>query len=186
MDEDKIRETLTGNDNKSLDDRIFRWKQIAPVTYSGTLMPDLLWEYINETDEMYIQGSYIGVIVLCSTTIELVLADQLKSINLASSEKIERFNLEQMVKHSEKQNILTTQEMNFIEELRLIRNALTHANVGKLNEMARKRYGDQLPNKPIIVSFYLASIGDGGIDKDALKFLKFTRDLTIKFYGVRE
>ena len=71
---------------------------------------------------------------------------------------------------------------NGIDELRKLRNALIHINAGKLSEMARKS-GSYLYTG-LEAEFYLNPIlKDTGINKDAYKYLVFTRKLIVKFYG---
>ena len=68
------------------------------------------------------------------------------------------------------------------EELRKLRNALIHADAGKLAKMARKCYGGSYEG--VDTEFYLSPLGNGGgIVADALRYLGFTRDLTFRFYG---
>ena len=101
-----------------------------------------------------------------------------------TGDEIEHFSLEQMAILSHRLQILTDQEKDTIDELRKLRNALIHANAGKLGKMARKSYGDFYEG--LGTEFYLFPLSEeSGIRADALKYLCFTRDLTFRFYGAQ-
>jgi len=186
MDENEFKTSLRKMDIESLNKRVERWKQLVPATYNKPL-PDLLWEYLTEADDMYIRGHDIGVILLCAATIELVLADQLKSKLVISKKELERFGLDQMVILCSHIGILSNEERDQINELRIIRNALIHANAGKLNKMAKKQYDVRgLGADDVVAILYIASIGDKGINQDAMIHMKFVRDITVRLYGVNE
>jgi len=180
MDEAKFRSDLMKWDSSSLDDRVARWKQIAPATYISPL-PNLLWEYISEADDMYIRGHYLGTIPLCATIMELVLSDQLRLTIKMTEKETERFGLEQMITLAHRLRILNEEETSELHGLRKVRNTLVHGNAGKLGKMSKTHY--ERPG--IDASLYLHSIGTLGIgiNEDALKYLRLTRDLSVKFYG---
>lgn len=94
MDEQEYRKRQKKWDEASLDKRIERWKRLE-TTYYGKL-PNLLWEYVTEADEMYINGHFMGMILLCAGILELVLTDQLKTGVKLTQDEVERFRLEQM------------------------------------------------------------------------------------------
>src|SRR4030042_6394963 len=107
MDEQEDRAKLIERDQASLDRRIERWKQLMPVTYNGTL-PEIAWSYLTEADDMFIRGHFIGVILLCAGTMELVLAAQLKSRMQMTHAEVESFGLGQMTVLSHRLGILST------------------------------------------------------------------------------
>ena len=184
MDESKIRSELIEWDKKTLDDRVTRWKQVKPATYVVPL-PNLVWEYLIETDYMFIRGHDVATIILCATTMELVIAHRLKL--LENSPWKAGSTLDTMIKLANENQIINDNEAIELEGLRKLRNALTHGSVAKLDTMARKNYdGLSDYDESIGASLYLHSIGSSGIDEDAIKYLQFTRDLTLKFYGERE
>jgi hypothetical protein len=186
MDDGEFRENLIARDRESLDDRIKRWKQIQPASY-GVYLPDLLWEYIVEADDMYIRGHHIGVILLCSATLELVLKDQLiiRKVDSVVTGKTPTF--EKMIDQCNKSSILSNPETSQVHSLRELRNALVHGNAGKIHQMAREYYPvEQVQIDPVVTQLYLASFGGEGISEDARKYLKLARDITIKFYGQKE
>lgn len=76
MKEEKFRKYQISRDEKTLDGKIKRWKQMRPVTY-GQLLPQLIWEYVTTADEMFIDGHFLCVILLSTAVTELLLADQL-------------------------------------------------------------------------------------------------------------
>jgi hypothetical protein len=183
MKEEEFRKYQISRDERSLDDKIERWKQIQPVTY-GQQLPRLMWEYMTAADEMFIDGHFLGVILLSAAITELVLSDQLMAVAPLTSAEIERFGLEQMTILSRRLQILTDQERDAIDELRRLRNALIHANAGKLGRMARKSYGGSYEG--LGTEFYLFPFSEeSGICADSLRYLCFTRNLTFRFYGAQ-
>lgn len=183
MDERKYREEQQKRDVKSLDKRVERWKKIKPAYYR--MLPTLLWEYVNEADELYISGHYIGTILLCAGILELVLTDQLKTKLKLTQNEVERFRLEQMEILSNKYNLLDNNEIQQSKGLRRLRNYLIHANAGQLNKIAEKRYKEWgLEKHELDAGLFLNPPWNGGIDKEALDYLTFTRNLSMKFYGV--
>ena len=82
---------------------------------------------------------------------------------------------------------LSDVEFEQLNKLRKIRNALVHANAGKLKTMAKRHYEEWGLNIPDLdAGMYLKPTWKGGVDKDAAAHLQLTRDLTVKFYGVEE
>lgn len=185
MDEKEFRDKQIEWDKASLDRRIERWKQLVPATYDVTL-PNLVWYYITETDEMFISGHFIGVILLCAAIVELVLADQIRSKSQMTEKESERFGLEQLVVLGRRLDILNDKETGQLNELRRLRNDLIHSKADKLAQMARRRYQvSGLDPSHLDAGFYLQPIWEGGIDQDALRHLQLVRDLTVKFYGAK-
>ena len=183
MNEEEFRKHQENRDQKTLDGKVKRWKQIRPATY-GQPLPKLMWEYVTTADDMFIDGQFLSVVLLSAAIAELLLADQLMARTQMTGGEIEHFGLEQMAILSHRLQILTDQEKGAIDELRKLRNALIHANAGKLGKMAKKSYGDFYEG--LETEFYLSPLSDeGGIRADAFKYLCFTRDLTLKFYGAK-
>ena len=181
MKEEEFRKYQIARDQKTLDGKVKRWKQIQPVTY-GQPLPKLMWEYVTTADEMFIDGHFLGVAFLCAAITELLLADQLMINSGMTREEVERFSLEQLAILAHRLHIVTDQEKSMIDKLRKLRNALIHADAGKLDKMARKCYGGSYEG--VEMEFYLSPLAnEGGIVADALKYLGFTRDLTFRFYG---
>jgi len=183
MNEEEFRRHQIARDEKTLGGKIKRWKQIQPVTY-GQPLPKLMWEYVTTADDMFIDGHFLGVVLLCAAVTELLLADRVMTRTQMTRDEIEHFGLEQMTILSHRLQILTDQEKDAIDELRKLRNALIHANAGRLGKMAKKSYGSLYEG--LETEFYLVPLSDeGGIRADALKYLCFTRDLTFRFYGAQ-
>jgi len=181
MNEEEFRKYQIARDQRTLDGKVKRWKQIQPVTY-GQQMPQFMWEYVTKADEMFIDGHFLGVVLLSAGIVELLLADQMIVRSQMTRDEIERFSLEQLAILAHRLHIVTDQEKGTIDELRKLRNALIHADAGKLAKMARKCYGGSYEG--VETEFYLSPLGnEGGIVADALRYLGFTRDLTFKFYG---
>ncbi len=182
MDEQEYREKQQKWDAASLDKRIERWKKIETAYYGR--LPDLLGEYVEEAVEMYINGHYMGVILLCAGVLELVLTDQLKTKLKLTQNEVERFRLEQMEILSHKLDLLDNDEVQQAKGLRQLRNYLIHANAGQLNKMANKKYKDWgIDKHELNAGLFLNPPWEGGLDKEALDYLTFTRGLTMKSYG---
>lgn len=183
MNEVEFRRYQISRDQKTLDGKVKRWKQIRPVTY-GQPLPRLMWEYVATADEMFIDGHFLGVVLLSAAVTELLLADQLMARTQMTRDEIEHFGLEQMTILSHRLQILTDQEKDAIDDFRKLRNALIHANAGKLGKMSKKSYGGFYEG--LETEFYLSPPYDeSGIRADALKYPCFTRDLTFRFYGAQ-
>jgi hypothetical protein len=181
--EEEFRKYQISRDQKTLDGKVKRWKQLQPVTY-GQPLPRLMWEYVTTADEMFIDGHFVGVVLLCAGIIELLLADQLMDKKQMTKDEVERFSLEQMAILAYRLHIVTDGEKGTIDELRKLRNALIHADAGQLSKMARKCYGDFYEG--LETESYLSPLSDeGGICADALRYLGFIRDLTFRFYGAQ-
>jgi len=187
MNEEEFRKYQISRDQKSLDGKLKRWNQIQPATYD-TQLPELIWEYITTIDQMFIDGHFLGMILLCASIVELSLADRLMSITKIDSKESERFNLQQMAIVAHRLAIITDQEKGSVEKLRKTRNALIYAKAGTIAKMGRVWY--KLPSgnysESLERSLYLTPLSEGeGIAGDALKYLTFTRDLTFRFYGAQ-
>ena len=141
MNEEEFRKHQVDRDQKTLDGKVKRWKQIRPATY-GQPLPKLMWEYVTTADDMFIDGHFLGVVLLSAAIMELLLADQLMARTQMTRDEIEHFSLEQMTILSHRLQILNDQEEGTIDELRKLRNALIHANAVRLGKMARRSYSD--------------------------------------------
>lgn len=181
MNEEQFRKYQITRDQKTLEGKVRRWKQLRPVIY-GQALPQLMWDYLTEADEMFIDGHFISVVLLCAGITESVLADQLMLRTQMTKGELEHFNLEQMAILAHRLEIVTDQEKGTIDGLRKLRNALIHANAGKIAKMAKKCYGD--PYEGVEMEFFLSPLSnEGGIYNEALKYLRFTRNLAFRFYG---
>lgn len=181
MAEEEFRRYQITRDQKTLEEKVRRWKQLQPVTYGQTL-PQLMWDYINKAVEMFIDGHSIGAVLLCAAITELVLADRLMSTIPMTRDEVGHFSLEQMAMLAHRLEIVTDQERDTIDDLRKLRNALVHANAGKITKMAKRCYGDSYGG--VELAFFLTPLSnEGGISSDVIKSLRFTRDLTFRFYG---
>lgn len=185
MNEEEFREYQIAKDERALDGKVKRWKQLQPVTY-GQQLPELIWEYVTTADEMFIDGHFIGVILLCASIVELSLTDRLMSRTQMGRKETERFGLEQMTISAHRSGIITDQEKESIDRLRKSRNALIHAKAGQIAKMGRIWYKVPPSDRSELLEggLYLTSLSEGkGIAGDALEYLGFTRDLTFRFYA---
>jgi hypothetical protein len=181
--EEIFRKEKANRDQETLDEKVSRWKQIEPSTYAQ--LPKLMWEYLVVADEMFVDGYFLGVVLLCAAITETVLSNQLVSNNILTSVEIERFTLEQMSIITNRLGTITDTEKKMIDDLRCLRNNLIHVNVGKLSK--RIKLNSSHPFKGMEPELYLSSIDDGNtISSDALKYLGFTRGFTMRFYGAKK
>ena len=180
MDEKDFRAKQVEWDEKNLDRRVERWKQIVPATYDVTL-PSLAWYYITKATEMYIAGHFLGVVLISAAIAEMILADKVISVMKKQSKQSE--GLDKLVKQAYKLGVLSGKEANQLSGLRNLRNCLIHANDGELSQMSRERYGT-LERQD--AGFYLVSNWGNGLDKDALDYFTLVSNLTVKFYGEKD
>lgn|GEM_PF-3596311 len=78
MTEEEFRKYQIAEYQKTLEEKVERWKQLQPTLYDKP-MPELMFTYSSKADQMFINGHFIGVILLCAAVVELCLADQLMS-----------------------------------------------------------------------------------------------------------
>jgi hypothetical protein len=182
MDKEDFKNKLTGWDSSSLDVRADRWSELAPSTFSADL-PHLIWRYLNEAEDMYIYGYFIGVILLSAGTVELALSDQVASKMKIDERDIGRFELQQLIILGRSSGILSENEGYELDQFRFLRNNLIHGNSGKLAEMSRRLYQTNGFYKTLPVETYMNPDGGNGINHDALRFLNLTRNVIRRFYG---
>lgn len=176
--EDRLKEL----DDETRPDRVRRWGEISHVTYIGEL-PELLLEYSAAAIQLYINGNFGSVILWCASILELVLADKLISEGKGTKEIIELLNLREKTALCRRYKIIDKEESKMINKMRESRNAIVHANAGKLAGMAKKSYGDVSDDlSKFLAGFYLSNLG-GGIQSQALGYLEFTRKLNARLYG---
>ncbi len=187
MDEKELRKYQAARDQKVLEGKIKRWKQLQSITY-GRQLPELIWEYVTIVDEMFIDGHFIGVILLCASIVELSLTDQLITRAQMVRKETEHVGLEQVTILAHRLGIITGQEKEAIDKLRKSRNAIIHTKAGEIAKMGRVWYKVPPSDHSELLErgLYLRPLSEGkGIAGDALKYLGFTRDLTFRFYGVQ-
>lgn len=182
MDREELTKRLIDRENVTRDVRAERWGELAPATESGGL-PHLVWRYLTEAEEMYVNGFFIGVIMVCAGTVELTLSDRIASRLKISERDIARFELFQFIVLARALEMLTEAEAADLDQFRFLRNGLIHGNSGKLAETSKKLYqGNGLGEAPPVET-YLSPTTGNGINHDALRFLRLTRSLILRFYG---
>ena len=181
ISKEQIRSDFIKRDNGTLEDRVERWSQMKPAAYCEAL-PALVWDYLIEVDEMYIRGHFIATIILCATTLEIVIAHRLKS--LKDSPWKPKQDFKQMIDLAHEYQEINSDETASLHDLRELRNVLVHGSVNKLDKMTKIKYemtGVDEENSRVLL--YIHSISNHGIDKNAFECVELTRDLTLKFYG---
>ena len=182
MNNQQYEDRLKGLDDETRPDRVRRWGEISRVAYIGEL-PELLQDYSAKVIQLYINGNFCSVILWCASILELVLADKLISEGKGKKEVIELLSLKEKTDLCRRYNIIDREESKKISKVRESRNAIVHANAGKLTEMAKKSYGDVSNDlSKFLAGFFLSNLG-GGIQSQALEYLEFTRTLSARWYG---
>jgi hypothetical protein len=182
MDKREFKDKLAGWDTASRDVRIERWSDLARSTFSADL-PHLIWRYLNEAEDMYIYGYFIGVILLSAGTVELTLSDQIASKMKIDERDIGHFELQQLIILGRSLGILSDTEGYELDQFRFLRNTLIHGNSGKLAEMSKRLYQVDGFYKTSPVETYMNPASGNGINHDALRFLNLTRNVIMRFYG---
>lgn len=185
MNENELRTHLIEQDKKTLEDRVKRRTQISHIRFDSE-PPDLVWDYLSETVDMYTNGQFLGTIIFCASIMERVLFHQLRAKTKMTDTALDSFNSNQLLILTHELGILTEQEFGELDELRKLRNLLIHGDAQRLAKMARSKIqikGSKTPVAPVVyVGLYLS----GEIDQDALRYLQITRNLADKFYGEKQ
>lgn len=185
MNAEEFRKNLIKTDEESLDDRVKRWEKLIPSSYEGVL-PKLLFDYLALSVDLYIIGHYIATALFCASVVEMILDDQLKLNKIELNENESGFD--GMTGLCLSKNIIDRSEKINIDKIRILRNNIIHANTGKLNKAGKAKFQDWNVriSRELYADYYLFPLGDIGIAEDALDCLTFTRDFSIKYYGVKE
>ncbi len=182
MDGNEFREYLKKRDAETLEDRVKRRSELSPAAYVGE-MPRLLWEYSAEAIHLYICGHFPAVILWCASILELALEDKLIASGKGTGEVIELLSLAEKTRLCRKFRIITAGDKKGIDRMRDLRNSITHANAGRLGEMARAHYSDVGGAlSDVLPSLYLGDFGST-ISSKALEVLSFSRELIKQWYG---
>lgn len=185
MDDKKVREYLRKRDDETREDRVKRVSDLSKVTFVKPL-PKLLWEYIGEAGQLYINGHFSNVILWCASMLELALADKLIDSGKGVKEVIEPLSLDRKTRLCSEFGIITCKETEKnIDKIRDLRNAVAHAKAGKLATMAKKQtvYEDIIDSSPeILAELFLTNFG-GPMKSEALESIEFTMKLMEHWYG---
>jgi len=127
MNNKNITEWLINEDAKAFSSRLERLEFIISLTtlcnfqqfYGGLITR----ESFEEAKWCYINASYIACIALCQITIEHSLSSLFKA---EGKDKIAKSNFYSLLKEAKKEELLTEEEFNFINELRKSRNRIAH------------------------------------------------------------
>lgn len=169
-------------DEATMDDRVDRWKGIANASFDS--LPDnLAWFYLTEMDEMYINGHFVGVVLLCAAMAEMILIDQLKSKLKIPRKQTERSGLDRLITLGMKQGVVSESEFTQLNELKRLRNNLIHAKADELGKMAKPYIQDEDQWNS---AFYLLPLKERGIQADAQRHLELVRILAVRFYGTQD
>lgn len=183
MGDKEFREYLKKRDAETLEDRVKRRSELSPVIYGKAELPELLGEYSAETIQLYIYGHFASVIIWCVSIVELSLEDKLIGSGKGTKEVIELLSLVEKTRLCRKFGIITSEDRKNIDNMRNLRNSIAHANAGKLTDMARVCYeGVDEALSHALSGLYLSNFGNA-ISSQALKFLNFTRELIMRWYG---
>lgn len=182
MNDDKFREQLRKGDIETLEERVVRRNELGAMRYRVSL-PQTMFDYIACATDMYISGHFIGAILMSATIVELALANTLVEAGKATHQVVECLTLAEKTNLCYQFRMIDRNDKKRIDCLRNIRNALAHANVGKLTKEARHHYStaDEAILQ-VLSSLYLSDFG-AALKSDALECLEFARNLTQRWYG---
>ena len=183
MDDKEFRQYLEKKDAETREDRVSRRRRLHSTSFGGEL-PELLWEYFTRAGQLYIDGQFPAVILWSATLLELILADKLVSHSKYAKTRVESLNLAEKTQCCCGSGLLATEDMSSIDHIRKLRNAIAHASMGKLDEMARRHYPDLDEASKVRTQLYLANIG-GSLEEEALNSLMYTSNLVERWYGVK-
>lgn len=182
MNDDEFREQLKKRDAETLEERVGRRNDLGTMQY-GMSLPQTIFDYIVFAKDMYISGHFIGAILMSATVVDLALANRLVEAGKATYEVVESLTLAEKTNLCYRFRMISCNDKERIDHLRDIRNALAHANVGRLTKEARRHYStaDEAILQ-VLSSLYLSDFG-AAIKNDALECLKFARSLTQRWHG---
>jgi len=182
MNDGEFREQLKKRDIETLEERVARRNELGSMKY-GVSLPQTIFDYIVCAKDMYISGHFIAAILTSTTIVELALANRLVEAGKATYEVVECLTLAEKTNLCYKFRMIDRNDKKRIDRLRDIRNALAHANVGKLTKEAKRYYStaDEAILQ-VLSSLYLSDFG-AALKSDALECLKFARSLTQRWHG---
>lgn len=175
MDEEEFRKLLIKQCEKDLDDRVKRWRQLDPITYDGRLAPNLVGDYSREATRLFIDGYYLGALLLCAGIAEMVLADQLKK----KGADLPKY-LSQKIDECQQEGILNDVETGQLHALTKLRNDIIHVNPEQLIERGKGSFEESVVGPS--PTNYLRPFFGGPIDEDTLAYLKTIMNLIVKLY----
>jgi len=181
MDDNEFRKYLEQKDAETREDRVNRRKRLPSIRF-GWYLPELLWEYSSPADQLYIDGQFGAVIIWSATLLELILADKLIAGGKGTKELVELLSLAEKTRLCTDFEIITKKDRKSIDKIRELRNAIAHANVGKLDQRGKRHYPDLEEASKVRPHLYLADLG-GPLEEDALYSLTYTMSLVEKWYG---
>jgi hypothetical protein len=112
--------------------------------------------------------------------IEGVLRDQVSRRGLVSKDDLERLEFWPLSVLAVALGVISHEEIATLDEVRRARNNLIHFDAKGLNSMAKKSYDSSLQTVKAEMWWTWEA------PEKALEFLIFTRDLTVKYYGIKE
>lgn len=169
MDRNQFRKEYIDRVWRDLDNRTDRWASIKSATYAGRF-PEPLFDYITSADDMFIDGYFVGTILVCAAILEVVLGDQIKHNLEYTDEKIRKLSLDDMIKKACETCLICQTEKDEFEKFKDLRNDLIHANVQELCERGPQVI-DSCDNPINSPTFYLNSFKTPGIERDASDFI---------------
>jgi hypothetical protein len=185
ISEAKLRNELARRDEASLEDRARRRQQLADIVIDKPL-PQMVWDYLAELDELYISGCYVSAITLSAAIAEMVLADRVTGKVPMTSNEMEQSGLRGLIGMAHALGILNDTEKGQLNSLRRLRSLLVHGNAGKLDKMVKKVGLAPTDGEDNGAALYLGSIGQDAISQDAFQCLSLVKQLTEGFYGAKK
>ena len=182
MDKTELKELFLRLDSNTLERRTERLSQFDVLQHPGE--PELLFNYMVDAKWMFVNGHFMGAVLVCAGIVEMILAHQIRDYLKMGLREVERFNLNQMVVLARRLDILNDNEVRQIDGLRKLRNQLAHANDRQLRKRA-KGSGWPLKSEPP-ASSYLHPFYRQGLEQDSLEHLREVRKLIARLYPAEE
>lgn len=170
-----IRSVLEEQDRKTLENRIDRW--LSGGSYYSEQIQVLVDCFYDEAFKMFVQGHFVGTILLCAFVTEAVLRTQ--------TGKKGNARLEELAKDALERGLINDEQKQSIDWLRKLRNAIAHADPGSLSTFERHPKG---PYEPPLADFEKIDAAYGyfklkrGLEQDAQGSLQCALELVKLFY----
>ena len=164
-----IRWRLKEKDRNTLEERVDRW--VSVESYYSEYTEVLVDYFYEEAFDLFVQGHFVGTILLCDFLIEVILNAQKERKGESISAVIER-----VLNEDQKQNIAW---------LRALRNGIAHGDPRTLAEHERHpkgQYDTPLSDSEQIDATYGYLKGNRGLEEDAHRSLRCALELIKQFY----
>lgn len=173
MTPEDYRELQKEWDERSLDDRVRRWRRFEAASYDSCL-PGSVWSYLDILGELFIKGHFLAAVVFATATVERCLSDQLGE---------EDYELSKLVKRAARKCLLTEDEKSDVQHLVRFRNAIVHPEAKSSRDFARQQLGvidDPTSDRELSLDLFYSDFFQ---EEPSWRAAETARTLTLKFYS---